>query len=139
MGTWSQCSKCVQYYCGENGDHDPDGNCIPCSSGKWAENGGSCTAQQCKPSDLHIAHTQSASSDAGCKPDAGTPTAKSCNPPNSDATPVANMHASNAILPALEQLEGFNGVARPPDIHLTKTDMVCMMIWLAIAHWVLGT
>ena len=72
----------------------PDGNCIPCSAGTWAENGGSCVAsnqntgtgttqQQCKPSDLRIAQTQSGSSsdagtpDAGCKP--VTPTAKSCN------------------------------------------------------------
>ena len=35
--------KCVPYWCGENGDHDPDGNCIPCSGGIWASNGGSCT------------------------------------------------------------------------------------------------
>ena len=40
--TWPGTTRCVPVYCGENGDHDHNGNCIPCSSGKYYENGGSC-------------------------------------------------------------------------------------------------
>ena len=43
-GHGTNAGKCVRYYCGENGDHDPNGNCIPCSEGKYLENGGSCEA-----------------------------------------------------------------------------------------------
>jgi len=112
--------KCVPYYCGENGDHDHDGNCIPCSSGTWYENGGSCTS--CDSNNKMIdysfvsgANLLSVSSDAGtpdagCKPNAGTQTVSKCQKP--DAGTPTTMTTSEKGVKYLEGLEGYAGMLK---------------------------
>lgn len=120
-GHGANAGNCVQYYCGPNGDHDPDGNCVSFCPGRYHIPSladpcfNNVAPSSCSSIFAHSSGSDAGTPDAGCTPNPGTPPL--CHKPDGgtpttmgisqDGIRFIAKHEGNAgMLPANQRLTG---------------------------------